>query len=234
MNLANVLDMAAARYPEVEAIVDGDQRLTYRAWQERISRVAGALQERGITKGDHVIFLLKNRSGHATVYWACQQIGAIAKPLNWRWSAGDIEFCVQDAEAVAVVLEQASQEAVLAARSALTNVRSWIYVGDHTPADCIAFSDLTEGEGALSQADVTESGISIMLYTSGTTGRPKGVPPTHRAEYSAALAHSIQSQNSLRDRTLGVMPIYHTMGGTLDDRHGLTQRLLGLSTRLEP
>ena len=214
MNIASVIDMAAARYPEAEAIIDGDRRLTYRAWQTRISRVAQALHRRGITRGDHVVFLLKNRLEHATAYWACQRIGAIATPLNWRWSAGDIAFCVQDAEAVAVIFEQASHAAVQAARPSLSTVHSWIYVGDTPPADCLSFSALLEDEGigGASPAEVSESDISIMLYTSGTTGRPKGVPRTQRAEYSAALAHSLQSQNSLRDRTLGVMPLYHTMG----------------------
>ena len=212
MHLANLIDLAAARYPEAEAIIDGDRRLTYHAWQTRIRRVARALQACGIRPGDHIVFLLKNRLEHAIAYWACQRIGAIATPLNWRWSAGDIAFCVQDAEAVAVICEPVSLAAVQAARSALSGVHTWIHVGDPVPADFLAFSTLLENDAEAPPAEVSESDISIMLYTSGTTGRPKGVPRTHRAEYSAALAHSLQSQNSLRDRTLGVMPLYHTMG----------------------
>ena len=95
MHLASLIDLAAARYPEAEAIIDGDRRLTYHAWQTRIRRVAHALHALGIRPGDHVVFLLKNRLEHATAYWACQRSGAIATPLNWRWSAGDISFCVQ-------------------------------------------------------------------------------------------------------------------------------------------
>jgi 2-furoate---CoA ligase len=78
----------------------------------------------------------------------------------------------------------------------------------------VTFESLAAGDdepGAPAVA-VAESDVSIMLYTSGTTGRPKGVPRTHRNERSAALAHIIQSGNSLGDRTLGVMPLYHTMG----------------------
>lgn len=214
MHLASLIDLAAARYPEAEAIIDGDRRLTYHAWQTRIRRVAHALHARGIRPGDHVVFLLKNRLEHATAYWACQRIGAIATPLNWRWSAGDISFCVQDAEAVAVICEPASHAAAQAVRPSLSGVHTWIYVGDPVPTDYLAFSTLLEDDGAAEapSAAVSESDISIMLYTSGTTGRPKGVPRTHRAEYSAALAHSLQSRNSLQDRTLGVMPLYHTMG----------------------
>ncbi len=214
MIVSQLIALAAARYPDTEAIVEGSVRLTYRTWQGRISRVARALYARGIRKGDHIVFLLKNNLEHATVYWACQEIGAVATPVNWRWSASEIEFCVQDAAAAGVVFEQASREAVLSAKSSLPSVATWIYVGDNTPTGCLAFSALLgeEDSAANTQTAISESDTSIMLYTSGTTGRPKGVPRTHRAEYSAAIAHTIQSQNSVRDRTLGVMPLYHTMG----------------------
>jgi 2-furoate---CoA ligase len=78
----------------------------------------------------------------------------------------------------------------------------------------VAFESLAAGadDPPSPAVPVVESDVSIMLYTSGTTGRPKGVPRTHRNERSAALAHVIQSRNALGDRTLAVMPLYHTMG----------------------
>jgi 2-furoate---CoA ligase len=212
--LAHVVSLAAERYPGMEAVVAGTTRFAYREWRARIHRVARGLAGLGIGHGDHVVLLLKNREEHAAIYWACQGLGAIATPLNWRYPAAEIEYCAADAEAVAVVFEPASRDASLAARAALPGVRTWIAVGATAPDGCIDFESLAAGDddpGAPGVV-VAESDVSIMLYTSGTTGRPKGVPRTHRNERSAALAHVVQSRNALGDRTLAVMPLYHTMG----------------------
>lgn len=214
MSLARTLDVAAERTPSAEAIVDGDRRVTYGAWIPRVHRLAAGLLRLGVERGDHVVVVLKNREEHAAVYWACQMAGAIATPLNWRYSPGELEYCVADAGGVAVVFEGASREAAMAARPRLPGVKAWIAVGPAAPPDTIGFESLAAGgaDPGPPPEPVTESDTSIMLYTSGTTGRPKGVPRTHRAELSAALAHVIQGRNAFGDRTLGVMPLYHTMG----------------------
>ena len=212
--LARALSVAAGRAPAAEAIVDSGRRATYRAFEGRVNRVAASLARLGLTRGEHLVLLLKNREEHAAGYWACQKLGLIATPLNWRYAEGDVRFCATDAEAAAVVFEGASRAAVLAARPQLPGVRQWIYVGDDPPPATLAFESLAAGSAdpGPPQVSVADGDISIMLYTSGTTGRPKGVPRSHRAEASAALAHIVQSRNGFGERTLGAMPLYHTMG----------------------
>jgi 2-furoate---CoA ligase len=229
MSLARAIEVAAERAPDAEAVVDGDRRLrgdephrlrgdsrrlSYRSWRSRVHRVAAALGGLGIARGDHVVIVLKNREEHAALYWACQALGAIPTPLNWRYAPGELQYCVADADGVAVVFEAGSRESALASRAALPNVARWLYVGHDVPPGCVAFESLAAGEGdpGPPAVHVSESDVSILLYTSGTTGRPKGVPRTHRAEESAAIAHVVQGRNTFGDRTLGVMPLYHTMG----------------------
>jgi 2-furoate---CoA ligase len=161
-----------------------------------------------------VALVLKNREEHVALYWACQKLGLIATPLNWRYAEGEVRFCLDDAEAAAVVFEPASGAAVTAARRDLPRVRRWIHVGADAPADTLDFESLAAGSADPGPpgVDVADGDVSIMLYTSGTTGRPKGVPRTHRAEAAAALAHVVQSRNVFGERTLGAMPLYHTMG----------------------
>jgi 2-furoate---CoA ligase len=212
--VARILTVAAERRPDAEAVIDGGRRLRYRALDARVNRLAAALRHLGLGHGDHAVLLLKNREAHVAAYWACQKIGAVATPLNWRFSPGETRYCVEDAEGVVVLFEAASRDAVLGARGALPGVRAWIYVGDDAPPGTVSFETLTAGETdpGSPAVPIDDEDTSIMLYTSGTTGRPKGVPRSHRAETSAALAHVVQSGTGFGDRTLGVMPLYHTMG----------------------
>jgi len=195
---------SVSRDPDAVAIVDGDLRLTYADWFARISAVVSGLQDLGLRPGDHLVCLLQNRWEAATLHWACQFAGIIVTPLNWRATAEELNYCLDDAGAKAVVYEDVAAAAVAACR--LPRVR----VGAAGPGD-IAFSQwLTGGSEAVPRAEA--EAWSLMLYTSGTTSRPKGVPRRHRAERAAAIAHVAQNLYRRNERTLGVMPLYHTMG----------------------
>src|SRR5262249_57185323 len=86
-----------------------------------------------------------------------------------------------------------------------------VFVGEHAPRGCSPFTALLSG-GSATEPEPSETDLSLILYTSGTTGRPKGVPRTHRNHQAGALAHVIQCGYTWGERTLGVMPLYHTMG----------------------
>jgi hypothetical protein len=144
------------------------------------------------------------------IYWALQKLGAIYTPLNHRLSIKEVEYCVNDAEAKAIVYESSSQNAVLGAN--FTEKPMLIGIEDNDGVD-ISYLELADrSPRSYEKPNLDENDISIMLYTSGTTGRPKGVPKTHRNEYASAMAHIVQNQYQLWESTLGVMPLYHTMG----------------------
>jgi 2-furoate---CoA ligase len=200
---------SVARDPSALAIVDGDLRLTYRQWYGRISAIVAALENLGLRDGDHLVTLLQNRWEAATIHWACQFTGIIVTPLNWRSTADELDFCVGNAEARAVVYEEVAAEAVRSSAAAQACRR--IVVGP-AAADEIAFDDLLATAARDAVPRVSAEAWSVMLYTSGTTARPKGVPRRQRAERAAALAHVAQNLYRTGERTLGVMPLYHTMG----------------------
>ena len=131
--VGRILTVAAERCPDADAVIDGERRIGYGALDARVNRVAAALRALGVGRGDHVVFLLKNHGAHVTAYWACQKTGAIATPLNWRYSEGEARYCIEDATAVVVMFESASRDAVLAARGTLPAVKAWIYAGDDAP-----------------------------------------------------------------------------------------------------
>jgi 2-furoate---CoA ligase len=208
LDLGRTFLQSVERSPHALAVVDGAQRLTYAEWYKRIQRVAAGLSVLGVKRGDHLMVVLQNRIEMATIHWACQFLGAIVTPLNWRAKPDEVEYCATDSGARAVVYEPVSAEAVAASPTAARLTR--IAVGD---ADgTVRYEQLLEHAPAspLLAADCED--IALMLYTSGTTGKPKGVPRKHRAERAAALGHVAQNLYRRGERTLGVMPLYHTMG----------------------
>jgi 2-furoate---CoA ligase len=200
---------SVARDPRALAVADGDVRLTYADWYRQISALVEGFDELELEPGDHLVTVLQNRLEAATIHWACQFAGIIVTPVNWRVTAADLDFLLADADAKALVYEPVSAAAVAGSREA--HARPRIAVGIADIAD-IAFENLIVAESEPVTPRVGPDAWSVMLYTSGTTARPKGVPRRHRAERAAALAHVAQNLYAHGERTLGVMPLYHTMG----------------------
>jgi 2-furoate---CoA ligase len=208
LDLGRTFLQSVERSPHALAVVDGAQRLTYAEWYERIQRVAAGLSTLGIEPGDHLMVVLQNRIEMATLHWACQFLGVIVTPLNWRAKPDEVEYCATDSGAVAVVYEPVSAEAVAGSAAAARLIR--IAVGG--AAGSVQYAQLLEHAPAAPLLAADAEATSLMLYTSGTTGKPKGVPRKHRAERAAALGHVAQNLYRRGERTLGVMPLYHTMG----------------------
>jgi 2-furoate---CoA ligase len=182
MNLALSLLYAAERSPEREALVADDRRLTYAELLARAARIAAGLGAKGVERGDRVACVLANDPETVELYWGCQWLGAVVVPLSHRISEGDLDYCIQDCGAKVMIKDRAE-------------VRELAGTDEHP--------------GAL---DLDDTAPSIQLYTSGTTGRPKGVPRSHRAERAGGVSQALHHGLHPGHRTLGVMPLYHTMG----------------------
>jgi 2-furoate---CoA ligase len=102
---------AVERSPEALAIVDGERRLSYAAWYCEIGRVAGGLAALGLSRRDRLALILQNRLEMATLHWACQLAGIVVTPLNWRIKAEELDYCLRDADAGAIVFDEAAAAA---------------------------------------------------------------------------------------------------------------------------
>ncbi len=203
---------SAARDPHATAIVDGELRLTYREWYGKISSLVLALDQAGLKPGDHLVTLLQNRWEAATLHWACQFAGIIITPLNWRAKADELDYCLENSEAQALVYQDVSAEAVAGAQRASGLIRITVGTGLETAPGGLRIEDMLAAPATDVAPRVGADAWSIMLYTSGTTSKPKGVPRRHRAERAAGIAHVAQNLYRRGEVTLGVMPLYHTMG----------------------
>lgn len=200
---------SVARDPDALAIVDDDVRLTYAEWYKKISALVASLDELGLKPGDHLISVLQNRWEAATLHWACQFAGIIITPINWRMTADELDFCVANSGARIVFYEEISAKSVRDSNAAQNLQR--IAVRTKQGSDR-AFDTLLANPTKDIQPRANPDAWSVMLYTSGTTAKPKGVPRRQYVERASAAAHVAQNMYAQHERTLGVMPLYHTMG----------------------
>ena len=210
LDLGTSFVASVARDPDALAIVGDGVRLTYAQWYARISSLVAAFDRIGLKPGDHVVTVLQNCEAAATLHWACQLAGIVITPVNWRAKDDELDFCIENSESCAVVYQDVSAQAV--EKSKRAQALATIYVGSDDAAGNFDFHRMVAERAADVTPRVSAEAWSIMLYTSGTTSRPKGVPRRHRAERAAGIAHVAQNLYRRGERTLGVMPLYHTMG----------------------
>src|SRR5215469_6332252 len=182
---------SVARDPDALALVDGDVRFTYAEWLAKISSLVAAFDRMGLKPGDHLLTALQNNWQAATVHWACQLAGLIVTPVNWRVKADELDFCIENSESRALIYQDvsASTVAVSTRASDLILMRAGSKAADGELSLDALCDETTDRVCVRASAEAW----SIMLYTSGTTSRPKGVPRRHSAERAAGIAHVAQN-----------------------------------------
>ncbi|MDR7079788.1 2-furoate---CoA ligase [Neobacillus niacini] len=209
MNLYKMFSFAVERFPDQQTLVQGDKRYTYSQLAEEVNRIASALQKLGLKPHDRVMVMLKNRIETTVMFWAVQRLGAVFTPINLRSSAEDILYCVNDLETKFIVFEEAVKHLVMKQKF---NERPF-FIGLEEGIGDISYGELLKsGNTEVQPHPISDDDLAVILYTSGTSGKPKGVPRTHKNEYSATIAHIIQCGYQMFDRTLGIPALSHTIG----------------------
>ena len=205
------------RHPHREALVASGRRWTYEAWNGRINQAAHALSGLGIRAYDRVVIFIHSGEAAATVFMACQKLGAIAVPVNFRLSAGELSHILVDSGARALVYGAELAEAARRAtdgNDGLVRVR----VGEEQkPAPegraSHDFEALVQAAPTTEPpAQVRPDMIAALVYTSGTTGRAKGVVHTHENDVAIAMNCALEYQLCADDRALHIAPLYHVGG----------------------
>ena len=214
-NIGSFLSKRAFLSPSLEATVEpvvGGRRLTYAELNERSNRVANALLAQGVKQGDRVALIMMNGSEFVETFFAVAKIGAVNVPLNWRLVADELEFILHDCGAVALVYsgEFASIVDDLRGRGARTDIAGWVQVG----GDILQFA--TEYDGWANAASSVEPPITgggddlaFIMYTSGTTGLPKGVMHSHSTVTWSILTIAATADQRYADRYLISLPMFH-------------------------
>jgi fatty-acyl-CoA synthase len=215
MLLADTLRKACQFFPRKEAIICGKRRWTYQEFFARLSRFSDYLKGIGIEKGDRVAILHPNCHCFLEVYYAIALRGAAAVPLNYRLSAGEIAVIMNDAGVKALIADPRFSQTVAQIRAELPTVEKIIWTGDTESAlqdggQDLRYEEIVAGVSApVSAVDVSEADIAQIYYTSGTTGRPKGVMLTHKNVTVHALGTIAELQLTDRDVWLHAAPLFH-------------------------
>ncbi|WP_181347505.1 fatty acid--CoA ligase [Thalassobacillus sp. CUG 92003] len=209
--LKSMFEQTAAKYPNKEALVDLrlKKRWNYAEWEQEVNRLAHTLRRAGVSKGDKVSTVLFNTSEFATALFACTKIGAIFNPINFRLMANEIEFILNDAEPKIVLFEEMTAAQIKPIAGSLKGIEFWSI--DQYDLD-FALNYYEQLEGADHDdpdCDVEEDDIYAVMYTSGTTGQPKGVLHTHRDMMDQALIMGTVLQITEHDRGLSTAPMFH-------------------------
>jgi acyl-CoA synthetase (AMP-forming)/AMP-acid ligase II len=200
----------AAVQPDAEALTYGEVRWTWAQWHDRIRRVAGGLAALGLGRGGRVAFLDKNNPACLEVSLGAGLLGAANAVINWRLAAGELDYVINDSGASVLFAGAELLPAVEAIRDRLPRVTEVIVVGG--PDDRYeAF--LAAARSANRSLDVTGEDLWLVMYSSGTTGRPKGVMLSHRNIVAHTRNAFPLAPLGPGDRSLVAMPLFH-VGGT--------------------
>jgi len=197
--------------PDAMAVIDlhSDRRQTYRQFNRRVDQCALFLAGLGVAKGDRVAMLAHNSSDHFEVEYACRRIGAIFLPMNWRLAVPELEFILGDADPMVLIAGTAFMEQAAIIRRTV-GTRHLIECADG--ADSAYERGLAATHGRAPIAALTFDDTWALVYTSGTTGRPKGARITHGQAFFNAVNSAMKSEITNRSVGLTFLPLFHVGG----------------------
>ncbi|WP_022664305.1 acyl--CoA ligase family protein [Desulfospira joergensenii] len=213
----NFLARSVTVFPDKTAVVYGGTSYTWTQFQERVFRLANALKARGIGPGDKVAFVCPNIPPMLEAHYAVPLLGAALVSINIRLSAGEISYIINHSDAKAVVADNEFGKVVAQIVSELTQVETFVNIcdiDDSTPLDGPDYeSFLAESSADPVELAITdEREILSINYTSGTTGRPKGVMYHHRGAYLNAIGEQLEFKTHSQSRYLWTLPMFHCNG----------------------
>jgi fatty-acyl-CoA synthase len=197
-----------------EALVDGKQRLTYRELNRRVNRSARSLQVLGLRHGDRCAILAYNCLEYVEVIFAAAKLGLILVPLNWRLSPAELAFNLSDSGTETLLFDSEFAETVEQLKEQ-TSINRLIVLGHQAAPDAEAYEELLSRQPEAEPQSDQPVGLDtahIIMYTAGTTGRPKGAVLSQGASFWNATNLTLDMNFTQNDRNLSVLPMFHIGG----------------------
>jgi len=212
MNTIDFLSIAHAICPERDCMVFGEKRWTYARTNDRINRLANGLAELGVGKGDRVGIIQVNCNQYIESYFALAKLGAILVPLNFRAKADELSYMIANAEAKVLLMGNRYIDLVNTILPQLPSVKQCISM-DSSSEGMLYYEDIINSSSSEECiCEIDDEDITILMYTAGTTGRPKGVPMRHSAFVVYVLDNVEPASPEIEEKNLLTVPLYHVAG----------------------
>jgi fatty-acyl-CoA synthase len=208
MDLTQTLRKAEELWPEKDAVYCGDQVFTYHQFASRCRRLARAMADLGIAFEDRVCILHPNCHRFLEVYYAAALLGAVLVPMNIRMSKRELIHIAQDSDAKLILADMEYEEAARVIMKEVPGLKKCLMAGGHGPDP---YEEALEGHSdePLYPSEACDDHLAQLYYTSGTTGRPKGVMLSHRNVYIHALMTVAELHLTDADVWLHAAPLFH-------------------------
>lgn len=211
MIFSDPIKLNATRYAEEEAISFKEKRFTYQQFNNRINQLGHALQSIGVEKGDKVAFMLLNCNQLFEIVYACSKIGAVFVPINSRFVSREIQHVLDDSESRILIFDSRFSNDIITIQDQVETTNDFISVGNASDSAAFEYeewiSHFSVEEPTPSEA-IDELDMISIMYTGGTTGRPKGAVRSHRSLYLVALLFSIEFAIGRNGKALASGPLY--------------------------
>jgi acyl-CoA synthetase (AMP-forming)/AMP-acid ligase II len=213
MNVGYLLNNSAGKYPERTALVSDEGRWAYKELNQRTNRLAGSMLNAGLKKGDRIGILLYNGRYFVEAYFAAVKVGLVVTPVNFRLTGGEIAYVLNDAQPRLLVYGPEFEKTLQSVHDQFVSIRNFISPQNTASPLAVDYEDFLSGgepDIAAAAAQVSENDPCQLMYTSGTTGKPKGATLTHR-NVLWNLYNTIWAREDKTDeRAIIVGPLYHT------------------------
>ena len=210
--LPDLLARSARLYPDKEALRFGNERRSFGQLDARSSRLGNALAARGVGRGDNVAFLLHDGIEVIEAFFGCQKIGACPVPVNFRLVQDEIDYIVGNSDAVGVIADEHLAPAASRARDRMAAVRFQLVTGSDAAGEESYEVALAEASSEQPGVVVADADLAFLMYTSGTTGRPKGAMLSHLNLVANTMNWVEEMQISHDDVWLSGLPLFHIGG----------------------
>jgi len=221
MNLTQMLHKGLMERPQAVALVCGERRRTFAEFADRTARLAGALQALGLQPGDRIGMLAFNSDRYIEYLWATWWAGGAINPVNVRWTAQEVAYSLDDCDTRILLVDDNFKDTASELKQLSQALQTLIYVGDgEAPTGMLSYEALLAGAAPVQDARRQGDDLAIVMYTGGTTGKPKGVMLSHTNLYVNALSALAATLRPTDAVGVVTAPLFH-VGGI-----GLTLQLM--------